>query len=661
MNSRFARLIGSLSLIITGTMVTNWGTASAGIPDTGKITLATPVGIFDSRIPDHRLAANQDQGIPGTGLLDITIVDAHDEGVAAVHPCGAPITGDDILIHFEAEQTVVRKVQLSNGASWCVLPTQSVHMLFSSHGSISSTATAGGLQFRSILNGNVVLDSVVGFPTTQRNTMPISAGGFVPGSAEGVVYRVEAVDSQIRGYLSISPCSAPESMTADLVFEERPTSNIVYVPTPTPGASLCMTLHGGSVAIRLTVLGWLDDTGPDGDSLPPVETDEVHGVDAPGFVAIPPQRVLDTRNAVGVDQAAPIAADDVLALDLFDVTTDSTTAVVLNVTVTQPRTGGYLTVWPCDEDMPVASNLNFTAGQTVPNLVNVRLSTDALVCFSGTADLDLIADLAGTFELGGGFASQSVTPFRLLDTRNGIGATAGTVGANQPLILQVAGRGGAPGGGGTDAATINLTVTQPRSGGYLTAWPCDAPQPTASNLNFTADQTVPNLVTVKVSAAGTVCLLSTAPTHLIADLQAWYGPSATNGYVDLTPARLLDTRTGIGAPPGKQPANTPLHLTVAGHEGVPDTGADSVTMNVTITQPDGPGYLTVWPCDQPMPTASNLNFDPGQTVPNLVTVKVASDGTVCLSSTAVTHVLADVAGYSTADQLLFWSTSLVDP
>ena len=46
-----------------------------------------------------------------------------------------------------------------------------------------------------------------------------------------------------------------------------------------------------------------------------------------------------------------------------------------------------------------------------------------------------------------------------------------------------------------------------------------------------------------------------------------------------------------------------------------------------------------------MPTASNLNLMAGQTAPNLVIAKPASDGTVCLYTDAGTHLIADLAGY----------------
>ena len=67
---------------------------------------------------------------------------------------------------------------------------------------------------------------------------------------------------------------------------------------------------------------------------------------------------------------------------------------------------------------------------------------------------------------------------------------------------------------------------------------------------------------------------------------------------------------------------------VAGRGGVPSSGASAVTMNVTATETEGEGYVTVYPCDRARPTASNLNHERGRTVPNLVSVRLSTAGTV---------------------------------
>ena len=117
-------------------------------------------------------------------------------------------------------------------------------------------------------------------------------------------------------------------------------------------------------------------------------------------------------------------------------------------------------------------------------------------------------------------------------------------------------------------------------------------------------------------------------------------------FVSLAPSRILDTRYGIGAPKMLVPAGGRVDLQVTGVGGVP-AGASAVVLNVTAVSPVGPGsgYVTVWPTGAVRPTASNLNFVPGQTVPNLVVTKVGTGGKVSLYTAARTQLIADVAGY----------------
>jgi len=61
-----------------------------------------------------------------------------------------------------------------------------------------------------------------------------------------------------------------------------------------------------------------------------------------------------------------------------------------------------------------------------------------------------------------------------------------------------------------------------------------------------------------------------------------------------------------------------ISVTVAGQGGVPAGQAVGVVMNVTATQSSATSYLTIYPTGQSRPLASDLNFVPNQTVPNLV-------------------------------------------
>ena len=62
------------------------------------------------------------------------------------------------------------------------------------------------------------------------------------------------------------------------------------------------------------------------------------------------------------------------------------------------------------------SNLNFAAGQTIPNLVTVKIGTAGKVTFNNAAgSVDVIADVAGYFDASTGDLFHPLTPSRILD------------------------------------------------------------------------------------------------------------------------------------------------------------------------------------------------------------------------------------------------------
>ena len=107
--------------------------------------------------------------------------------------------------------------------------------------------------------------------------------------------------------------------------------------------------------------------------------------------------------------------------------------------MTSPTKSGNLTVYPGLALAPTVSNLNFSAGETVPNLVTTQVS-DGQVSFSNNSGgtVDVVADLEG-FYARGGYGYQPGTPTRVLDTRNGTGVM-GPIAAEGVLRLDLSGR-----------------------------------------------------------------------------------------------------------------------------------------------------------------------------------------------------------------------------
>ena len=379
------------------------------------------------------------------------------------------------------------------------------------------------------------------------------------------------------------------------------------------------------------------------------------------FNAVTPLRILDTRGGqpLGTEKIRRIQVAGV-GNGITDIPANAT-AVALNVTAVSPCGPGFLTVFPCGPvSPPDASNVNFGPGQTVPNAVTVRVGSLGRICvrsastqIGGTSQADIIVDINGYYNDQGAFhASQD--PFRIVDTRPGtpsmdpgkVPVTAGTV---RQISLA-----GAPGvtPGQTTAVALNVTAVTPQSAGFLTVFPgpCgNSNIPNASNLNYGPGQVVPNYVAVKVPNSGLICVYSFATTHLIVDLNAAFNPAGTV-FRGTTPTRVVDTRPGADAlltsPQYKTrlSPNVPFTVPVLGAAALPG-GTSGVLFNTTIVAPSGNGFLTVYPCGSPIPTASNLNYTAGQVVPNLVDAKIGSGGSVCFVSTAATDLLLDLTGY----------------
>jgi hypothetical protein len=253
-----------------------------------------------------------------------------------------------------------------------------------------------------------------------------------------------------------------------------------------------------------------------------------------------------------------------------------------------------------------------------------------------------------------GGAFNPVTPDRILDTR----VSGGPIGPGGTRPVKVTGAKGVPEGAG--AVVLNATVTEPTAPGFITIYPTGSTRPTASNLNFVPGQNIANLVTAKVGVGGQVDIYNFAgDTQVVFDVVGWFPSEATAAtslsaqatggeFVPLSPSRILDTRSAIGAPVGPLGPNTSLDLQVAGRGGVPINGAAAVVINLTATETTDSSFLTAWPTGSQR-TTSNVNFTAGTNTPNLAVVPLGTGGKVSVYNFAGNaHVLADVVGYYTA-------------
>ena len=366
------------------------------------------------------------------------------------------------------------------------------------------------------------------------------------------------------------------------------------------------------------------------------------------FVPLNPARLLDTRDGTGgnISGLALNTLTELKVAGVGGVPATGATAVVLNVTVDSPITNGFITAWPSGEDQPVVSNLNFTPGQTVPNLVTVKIGANGKVnIYNSEGFTQVVADVVGYYTASpptGGGRFTAVTPGRVLDTRLGAGIP---VGPSQTINVPVTGQFGVPSTGVTGVA-VNVTVDQPTSSGFLTVWPTGEQQPLASSHNFTAGLTIANLVLAKVGAGGQISIFNNAgQTHVVVDVIGYFS-GAGGVFIPVSPNRLVDSRFGIGrgvtGPLGQQQG---IDVDIAGVGPVP-ANATAAIVNVTSVGSTLPSFITVWPTGQQRPTASTMNPRPGVPVPNLAYLKLGSGGQLSVfNNTGQTDFLVDVFGY----------------
>ncbi|MBS2965096.1 right-handed parallel beta-helix repeat-containing protein [Actinocrinis puniceicyclus] len=395
------------------------------------------------------------------------------------------------------------------------------------------------------------------------------------------------------------------------------------------------------------------------------------------YTAYGPVRILDTRKGLGTGgRIAKLGADSTLKLQVAgagttgDLIPAGITALVVNLTVANPTATGYLTAYPNEDpagapqSRPKSSNVNFSPGQSVPNLAIVPVGPDGGVdLYNGSGGtVDVIADVSGYFSQTTAAGYYSMDPYRLVDTRKGVGAPQAQVSANGSISVQIDGadRGELPTSGVT-AVALNVTAVNAKAGGYLTVYPDGTTRPTASNLNFSAGQVIANAVIVPVGTDGKIRVFngSSGGTDVLVDVVGYYSSQSKSAYVPVAPVRVLDTRTNGGGPLG--PGG---YAIVYSEASVNDAGITAFVFNTTMTNTKGSGFETVAPDPNTLgayldgtqvwptpPNVSTLNWTQGQVVPNLVQASTGLHGLIDMwnRSGGNTDLVVDEFGYYQAD------------
>lgn len=353
-----------------------------------------------------------------------------------------------------------------------------------------------------------------------------------PADASAALVNITVAEPAAAGYVTAEPCAAvpagDRSSSNGNYAAGQTVANVSVVPVDSKGWFCVYTSAAAQVIVD--VQGYLT---PSGGSL---------------LNVVEPKRVVDTRTGQACygdtcAQVGPIPAGQIQKVTVADESISgiaAATAVLTNLTITEPAAAGYLTADACSTLVAgeqVRSNANYSAGATVANLAVVpadAVDSGVALCTYADKRANSIVDVQGYFAPAaiGGLGLTSQQGERVLDTRTGERPAAASITAVQ----------GPP---NAAAVLVNLTLTGSAGAGYATADRCSTMtvgEQTKSNGNFAAGRTVANLAVVPLDEDGRFCIYNSAAVNLIVDIQGALSADGGMQFQPITPLRKLDTR-----------------------------------------------------------------------------------------------------------------------
>ncbi len=654
---------------VTPSTVPGAPTGVSGVPGDGAVTVSwTAPANGGAAILNYTVTSNPGgmtcitattsctvSGLTNGTPYTFTVVATNVKGSGAPSAPSAPVTPRTVPgvptgvtgVAGNAQVTVSWTAPASNGGS----PITGYTATASPGGASCTTATTTCI-VTGLTNGTSYVFRVTATNAAGVSPQSAPSAAVTPGTVPGAPRTVTAT-AGVR--------SATVNWTAPTSDGGSPITS--YTATSTPGNVTCTTS-----SLSCTITGLVSGTsytftvtatnavGTGSASAPPSNQVVPTG---PAFAPLQPTRLIDTRptepqGIIPVTQQRYGGEAKILKVKVTGVAgipTNGIESVSLNVTVVGAAGDGFLTVWSCGE-RPLSSSLNYEATLPEPNLVIAPVSAAGEICFFSLRDAHIVVDVNGW--LGAGSSFKALTPRRVADTRpfEPQGAVQVDkreyVGADDILRLKVTGVAGIP-AAGVGAVSLNITAVTPDDPGFLTVFPC-GPRPVAANLNYVAGDIVGNAVLAQVSAAGEICIFSSASTHIVVDVNGWF--VAGGAYNPLTPQRAVDTR--VAYPQGAVTVTKQkyggdskiLRVRLTGVAGVPASNVAAVSLNVTV-DPLGNGFITAFPCGIERPLTASLTYQAGEIAGNGVVAPVSAEGEVCFYSSSDADIVIDVQGWFT--------------
>lgn len=378
---------------------------ASGDYETQLYTGVSPARIFDTRaggVTQDGLFANTGKfagsknvqvtgrgGVPigaGAVVVNLTVTNPTHEGYTTVYPTGTTRPNASNL-NFVAGTTVANAVvaKLSATGSLTVFNMSPADVILDVSGWLPADADYTSLNPARLTDTRPNRKTIDNLETGKGSyagsrAVKVTGRGGVPSTGVGsVVLNVTSTRAVTSGYTTAYPTGEARPTTSNVNFvKNRDKASLVIAKVGSDGT--IQMFNSARTDLVVDVMGWF-----------PAESD---------FTGFKPARLVDTRSGRTTIDGQDLAGGAFSGPRTYqvagrDAVPTRSSAVILNVTVTEPINSGYTTVFSDGDTRPLASNLNYDKGQTTANLVVAKVGLGGRITIYNSTGSHLVVDVFG--------------------------------------------------------------------------------------------------------------------------------------------------------------------------------------------------------------------------------------------------------------------------
>ncbi len=409
-----ALCVGSAFVPPTGGTVVHAGS------DAARFVPHEPLRVLDSRtgvgMPAHKLVAqesvtlrfDESTGVPADATavaLNVTVTESAGPGFISAWPTGTPRPTVSSVNVTSANQTIANFAIVPLGANRSIdlFTYAGAHLVIDYSGFWVPSGDSSDGRYVSLTPVRVIdtRDPGAVRPAAGSTTdVQITGVGGVPANATAAVIGVTVVDADQPAFITAWGAGAARPLASTLnVASRNAVANMALVPIGSGGRISLFAQNSAHLIVDLQ--GYITGSGA--------------AISSSGlFVTVPPTRVVDSREDLGLARMGAYFDQEVPLAGAGGVPTTGVSAVAANFTATQPRSAGFLTVYPGRTPRPFVSTLNFAADDTVAAFGLPKVGLNNSLGLVTMKQVDVIVDVSGYF-LGDPVAAVRPPPIKCSD------------------------------------------------------------------------------------------------------------------------------------------------------------------------------------------------------------------------------------------------------